>query len=172
MTPPNHGPEQHAEAPRGLVDLGFRRLLVAIDGSESSELALSLAVIAAQRDNAALTLISVAPDVIAETARWPGGAAAPRSLQDEVDAAARQTLEDAVGRLPKEIPVTTILRRGKAGPKIVEAAREGDYDVIMLGARGVGRVGALIGSVSHHVLHHADIAVFVAHGARERNQAG
>jgi nucleotide-binding universal stress UspA family protein len=37
---------------------------------------------------------------------------------------------------------------------------------VLLGARGVGRMGSLIGSVSQHVLHHADIAVFVAHAPR------
>jgi nucleotide-binding universal stress UspA family protein len=31
----------------------------------------------------------------------------------------------------------------------------------------VGRVGALMGSVSSYVLHHADIAVFVAHAPRD-----
>jgi nucleotide-binding universal stress UspA family protein len=38
----------------------------------------------------------------------------------------------------------------------------------MLGARGVGRVHGLMGSVSQHVLHHADTAVFVTHAPRER----
>ncbi len=33
-------------------------------------------------------------------------------------------------------------------------------------ARGLGRVGALLGSVSDHVLHHATIAVFVARAPR------
>jgi nucleotide-binding universal stress UspA family protein len=59
--------------------------------------------------------------------------------------------------------VTKQLRHGKAGPEIVAEARAHDYDAILVGARGVGRVGALIGSVSSYVLHHADTAVFVAH---------
>ena len=62
-----------------------------------------------------------------------------------------------------DIPVTKCLRHGKAGPEIVAQSKEHDYDAILLGARGVGRVGALVGSVSSYVMHHADTAVFVAH---------
>ena len=46
------------------------------------------------------------------------------------------------------------------------AAEEGEHDAILLGARGVGRVGSLMGSVSQHVLHHASVTVFVAHAPR------
>ena len=83
-----------------------------------------------------------------------------------------------VARIPADIAVHKIYRRGKAGPEIVKAAKEGDYDAIILGARGVGRVGAMMGSVSSYVLHHADIAVFVAHAPRDgqcqhdRSQSG
>ena len=73
---------------------------------------------------------------------------------------------DTVERIPKDIPVVKQLRHGKPGPEIVAQAREHDYDAILLGARGVGRVGALIGSVSSYVLRHADTAVFVAHAPR------
>ena len=72
-----------------------------------------------------------------------------------------------IARIPADIAVHTIYRRGKAGPEIVKAAKEGDYDAIIVGARGVGRVGAMLGSVSSYVLHHSDIAVFVAHAPRE-----
>ena len=37
-------------------------------------------------------------------------------------------------------------------------------NAIILGARGVGRVGSMLGSVSSYVMHHAKSAVFVAHG--------
>jgi nucleotide-binding universal stress UspA family protein len=145
-----------------LGDLRFHRLLVAVDGSAHADLALAAAITTARRDHAALTLVCVAPDVVAEAARWPAGLARPGS-QREADAVAERTLREAVDRVPADIPVRTVMRRGKAGPHIVAEARSGSYDAILLGARGLGRVGALAGSVSHHVLHHADIAVFVAH---------
>jgi nucleotide-binding universal stress UspA family protein len=146
-------------------ELRLSRLLVAVDGSENAALALSAAVTAARRDHAAITLIGVAPDVRCD-ARLAMANVDPGSLQTELDAEAQRVLREAVAALPEDLPVTTLFRRGKAGPAIVAAAAEQPYDAILVGARGLGRVGALIGSVSQHVLHHADVAVFVAHAPR------
>ena len=54
-----------------------------------------------------------------------------------------------LARIPADIPVHTHLppRQGRSGDR-QGARKEGDYDAIMLGARGVGRVGAMMGSVS------------------------
>jgi nucleotide-binding universal stress UspA family protein len=147
-------------------ELALHRLLVAIDGSANAELALTAAVTAARRDNATITLITVAPDLATSPATWsvPIGCTFDQS---EFDADARKRLDETIARIPADLSVHTIYRRGKAGPEIIKAAKEGDYDAIIVGARGVGRVGAMMGSVSSYVLHHADIAVFVAHAPRE-----
>jgi nucleotide-binding universal stress UspA family protein len=147
-------------------ELHYHRLLVAVDGSPSADLALSAAVTAARRDNAAVTVISVAPDLAAEAARWPWTGAIVQD-QDAADRGAERVLREAVDRIPEDIPVTRVFRRGRAGPAIVAHAAEQPYDAILMGARGVGRVGALIGSVSSYVMHHADTAVFVAHAPRD-----
>jgi nucleotide-binding universal stress UspA family protein len=147
-----------------LGELHFHRLLVAVDGSQTAELALSAAVTAALRDNAAITLLAVVPDIIAESRRWIAGGPDPRSLQDAADGDTQRMLRATIDRIPEDISVTTIVRHGKPGPEIVAQAEQQSYDAILLGARGVGRVGALIGSVSAYVLRHANTAVFVAHG--------
>jgi nucleotide-binding universal stress UspA family protein len=155
--------------PAGVLgELTLHRLLVAIDGSANAELALTAAITAARRDNATITLIGVGPDLTTGPAAWslPVGGTVDQSTVDE-DCCKR--LRAIVARIPADIAVHTLYRRGKPGPEIVKAAKEGDYDAIILGARGVGRVGALMGSVSSHVLHHADIAVFVAHAPKESN---
>jgi nucleotide-binding universal stress UspA family protein len=154
-------------APAGVLgELTLHRLLVAIDGSANAELALIAAVTAARRDNATITLISVGPDLATGPAAWsmPVTGTVDQATVDE-DCCRR--LRATVARIPADIAVHTIYRRGKPGPEIVRAAKEGDFDAIIVGARGVGRVGALMGSVSSHVLHHADIAVFVAHAPKE-----
>jgi nucleotide-binding universal stress UspA family protein len=147
-------------------ELALHRLLVAIDGSDNAELALTAAVTVARRDNATITLITAAPDLAMSPATWSVPMACTMD-QSEVDADALKRLDETIARIPAGISVHTIYRRGKAGPEIVKAAKEGDYDAIIVGARGVGRVGAMLGSVSSYVLHHADIAVFVAHAPRE-----
>ena len=149
-----------------LGELTLHRLLVAIDGSENAELALTAAVTVARRDNATLTLLTVGPDLATSPAVW-GVPVACTFDQAAIDADGCKRLEATLARIPADITVRTIYRRGKAGPEIVKAAKESDYDAILLGARGVGRVGALMGSVSSYVLHHADIAVFVAHAPRD-----
>jgi nucleotide-binding universal stress UspA family protein len=146
-------------------ELVLHRLLVAVDGAENAELALKAALTAAHRDNAAITLLTVGPDLAAGPGVWAATLAGELD-QQSVDSELCGQLRETVARIPEDIPVKTLYRRGHAGPEIVKAAKEGDYDAIVLGARGVGRVGAMLGSVSNHVLHHAGIAVFVAHAPR------
>jgi nucleotide-binding universal stress UspA family protein len=144
-------------------ELRLHRLLVAVDGSGNADLALKAAVTVARRDHASITLLLVGPDMASTPATgWVPGACDQQSVDEE----ATRDLADIAARIPEDIGVKTLYRRGKAGPEIVKAAKEGDYDAIVLGARGVGTVGSLLGSVSHYVLHHADIAVFVAHAPR------
>jgi nucleotide-binding universal stress UspA family protein len=151
-----------------LGELHFHRLLVAVDGSRTADLALSAAVTAARRDHAAITLLAVVPDIVAESRGhfWVAGSPDPAVLQQEADAEAQRMLRETVERIPADIPVTTVMRHGRAGPEIVAQADEHDYDAILLGARGLGRVGTLIGSVSAYVLRHAGTSVFVAHAPR------
>ena len=151
------------EAPRKLGELQYRRLLVAVDGSGNSELALAAAVTAARRDNAAITLICVAPDVVADAARFPSPAQLVSTDQAEADRYAEGVLSRAVDLIPDDIPVTRVVKRGRAGEQIVAHANEANYDAIVMGARGTGRIGTMLGSVSRHVMHDARIAVFVAH---------
>ena len=150
-------------APRPLGELHLHRLLVAVDGSQTAELALSAAVTAARRDHAAITLLTVLPDYAHESRLWMTGGPDPVALQADADAEAQRLLRTTVERLPDDIPVTTVIRHGKPGPEIVAQAGEQAYDAILLGARGLGRVGALIGSVSGYVMRHATTSVFVAH---------
>jgi nucleotide-binding universal stress UspA family protein len=146
-----------------VAELRLNRLLVAIDGSPASDLALSAAVTAARRDNAAITLISVAPDVVAEATRWAWPGSIGVGDQSEADAYGERILREAVERIPQDIPVTKVLKRGKVGHEIVAFSKSENFDAILLGARGVGRVEAMLGSVSQYVMRNAEIAVFVAH---------
>jgi nucleotide-binding universal stress UspA family protein len=59
--------------------------------------------------------------------------------------------------------VESVQRRGHAGPEIVAQVKAGQHDAVVLGARGLGRIGSMFGSVSRHVLHDAGVAVFIGH---------
>lgn len=89
-----------------LSELHLHRLLVAVDGSNTAELALSAAVTAARRDHAAITLLAVTPDFVAESGSWIAGSPDPAQLQDDADEEAKRLLSDTVDRIPDDIPVT------------------------------------------------------------------
>ncbi|MGZ4306573.1 MAG: universal stress protein, partial [Solirubrobacteraceae bacterium] len=55
----------------------------------------------------------------------------------------------------------TELIGGPPAQAIADVARVRDADEIVVGARGLGRVRALLGSVSHELLHIADRPVLV-----------
>ena len=55
----------------------------------------------------------------------------------------------------------TELIGGPPAQAIADVARVRDADEIIVGARGLGRVRALLGSVSHELLHIADRPVVV-----------
>jgi nucleotide-binding universal stress UspA family protein len=148
--------------PSTIGELHFRRLLIAIDGSASSDMAIAAGVTVARRDNAALTLICVAPDVIEDSRRWAWPTQPPPD-QEGADRFAEQVLRDAVDRIPEDVPVRRVMKRGRPGATIVAEAEASDYDAIVMGARGVGRIEALLGSVSQYVMKHAGLPVVVVH---------
>ena len=54
-----------------LPEIHYHRLLVAVDDTPGAALALAAGVTVARRDNAELTLVSVAPNLTATAASWP-----------------------------------------------------------------------------------------------------
>jgi nucleotide-binding universal stress UspA family protein len=145
----------------------FRHILVAIDGSPHAALALQSALAIAERDHARLTLVAVAPDLLSD-ARLAWATVDPSQLQRDADEAAQKLLADAVAAVPGDVGVTSRFRRGSPGPEIVDQITEGDHDLALVGARGLGRFAGMVGSVSQHVLRHAPCAVFVTHTPPER----
>jgi nucleotide-binding universal stress UspA family protein len=141
---------------------GYHRILVALDGSASSLLALSTALAIASPRSASLVLLGVSPDV-EQSEPWVAEAAPPEQLQRDADRELQTKLDHAAALVPGKVAAAVLLRHGHAGPAILEVAAEARCDAIAMGARGVGRIGAALGSVSQYVLHRAEIPVIVAH---------
>lgn len=60
------------------------------------------------------------------------------------------------------IPLKRVYRQGDPAAEILKAADETRADLIIIGSRGLGRIGGLIlGSVSERVLHGAHRPVLV-----------
>jgi nucleotide-binding universal stress UspA family protein len=138
----------------------YRNILVAVDGSKESDLALADAIEMAVESNAKLTLVHVCnppPGVLRSS---PAGALAAAELPEYHS----KVLRAAVEKVPQELPVTTLLLDGQPAREIVKAAKQYEHDLIVIGSRGRGRAtAALLGSVSHEVLHEAPVPVLVVH---------
>jgi nucleotide-binding universal stress UspA family protein len=144
-----------------LAVLRYRNVLVAFDGSPDADLALEHAVALAQAFRARLALVAVVPPTPAFAWQAPGGArAAHDASQKDLDT----RLRTAADGVPDDLPLTTRLLDGDPAREILRAAREGRHDLIVMGSRGRGRVtAALLGSVSNHVMHDAEVPVMIVH---------
>jgi nucleotide-binding universal stress UspA family protein len=50
---------------------------------------------------------------------------------------------------------------------LIRQIKEGHHDLVVMGSRGRGAVrAALLGSVSHYVLHHSRVPVLIVHAER------
>jgi nucleotide-binding universal stress UspA family protein len=137
----------------------FRSSLVAVDGSTHSTRAVEEAVDLARSMGGRLTLISVGAHPVV----WPSPYQTVLS-DAELAKTAQAALDDAVAKVPDDVPVATVARVGRPADEIVRTAREGFHDLIVMGARGRGAMTSLLlGSVSHAVLNQSPGAVLIVH---------
>jgi nucleotide-binding universal stress UspA family protein len=150
----------------------FRNILVAVDGSPHADHALSEAIDIARGSRARLTIITgVAEPRTGMTMALAAGAAAglgPALLRE-----ADRVVRAAADRVPDDISVTTILTEDPIRSAIMARIREGHHDLVVMGSRGRGTVrSAVLGSVSHHVLHHSPVPVLIVHADPEPEPPG
>jgi nucleotide-binding universal stress UspA family protein len=137
----------------------FCNILAAVDGSLHSRRAVAQAADLALKEEARLTLISVgAPPAI-----WPSPF--PIVLTDaELSAGAQAMIDKVTDQVPEDVPFTRVVRVGRPAEEIVAEAREGEYDLVVMGARGRGAAASLLlGSVSHGVANQSPAAVLIVH---------
>ena len=148
----------------------FRRILVAIDGSDHARQALVEAIDLARADNATLTVMTVVPP----TNPWAlgGGYYVPVDL-DKLHRQAERNYEHTLGAsiaawVPADMPVTGIVKRGAVAAMIVDQAITGHHDLVVVGSRGRGELRSLLlGSVSHDVVQTSPVAVLVVHATAD-----
>jgi nucleotide-binding universal stress UspA family protein len=77
---------------------------------------------------------------------------------------AERLVRAAAERVPHDISLTTIVTEEPIRAALLKRIREGNHDLVVMGSRGRGAVrSAVLGSVSHHILHHSPVPVLIVH---------
>jgi nucleotide-binding universal stress UspA family protein len=146
----------------------MRKILIATDGSPAALQAVELGLELAEEQHAQPIFVHVAPaaDVLPVTGFAMAG---PVSVPHEFAEADRSSLDEAVLIAEERgIDAQTKLLAGDPAREIVAYADQIDADLIVVGSRGLGTIGsALLGSVSHKLLHEAKRPVMVVREVAE-----
>ena len=146
----------------------FHNILVAVDGSPDAEQALTQAIDLARSERARLTLItavSQAPPTAYLVAGLDFG-----KLSEDAHAEAQAILRCARDRVPDDVAVRWVLSEQPIRAALAQQIADGSHDLVVMGSRGRGAVrAALLGSVSHYVLHHSPIPVLIVHADQSRD---
>ena len=137
----------------------FKHVLVALDGSAYSEVALPTAIDVTKKFGADLFVLHVAEHdrgrAVVYTLETPAEAT---QLVGAAVKAAREAGVTAKGELRD-------VGAGHVARAIVDTAEANEIDLIVMGSRGLSEIqGLLLGSVTHKVIQLAHVAVLVTRG--------
>jgi len=138
---------------------------VALDGSDHAERALDFALDLAHQYSAEIQLLTVVPPCFLPSQSMH--IIKSEAIEDcvkQLETAFRGVLSKADGKVKKEKPylkVSTKFEKGDPGEKIVETAKRGNFDIIVMGSRGLGRRDYALGSVSSRVADNAPCPVLI-----------
>jgi nucleotide-binding universal stress UspA family protein len=136
----------------------FEKILVPLDGSDHSIKALKMAIQIALKFSGKITLIHVYS--------IGGLTVSPTPVREFIEAIRKvgaSILTDGEKQVKAEgVQVETLLIEGHAVEQIVKTCREKNFDLIVMGARGLSKMKEMfLGSVSDGVTRHACCPVLV-----------
>lgn len=136
----------------------MKNILLAYDGSKSSEKALKKTFKIAEKFDSAITIMTVAPELylteLIEVDR--------KGILEKIRTDAEKTMQKIQKRARQLRTVKTVIKQGDAAEEILKTAKRIKADLIITGSHG--RHGAskfLLGSVSAKIIDHAHCAVLI-----------
>lgn len=138
-----------------------KKILISVDGSENSTRALIEAKKFTEKPNVEITLLTVVKPMISA---YYDNYEAPRfNDPEEMKQAGKSILDQAIQVLGQSHnDVVSKVRRGDPADEILNEIEQEEYDVVIMGSRGLGAFSrTLLGSVSSKVLHHVDTDVLI-----------
>ena len=156
----------------------FKRILIPVDGSTTSDAAVDVGIRFAADQGARLAFVHTY-SVARTIAMMSGTGMTVLDPSDAVDAereAGESILKDAVERSKRALPsldAESFLEEGDCVGSILKVARRWSADLMIIGSHGrSGLARALVGSVAEGVLRRAQIPVLVLHAGMRRLGAG
>jgi nucleotide-binding universal stress UspA family protein len=142
----------------------IEKILAAVDGSNHADHALDFALDLAHKYSAKILLLTVVPPVFLplpslNVMKSQAITDASMELENVFRAALSKAEEKA--RRNTNLSVFTKLEHGNPDEVIIETAKLGNFDVIVLGSRGLGHRDYALGSVSSRVADHATCPVLL-----------
>jgi nucleotide-binding universal stress UspA family protein len=136
--------------------MSLESILVPVDGSSPSLAALAHALVLAEDSGAAIDILRVSD---------AGGIGTPvAEVSEENEEDLEVAIQSAISRLGSRISQLDIT--GDPLRTIVDTARAGHYDLIVLGTHGrIGRLHELLGSVAEGVVRNAPCPVLTVREA-------
>jgi nucleotide-binding universal stress UspA family protein len=143
-------------------------MLVAIDGSETAAKAMDFALELAEKCVSEIEIVSVVPPVKSFIPQFPV-ATPPEDFYDffikHVENRLKTVLSETIKKAKEKktgIKITTRLLKGNPAQTIVQAAEEGNFDMIVVGNRGLSGIAEFVlGSVSNRIADTAKCPVLI-----------
>jgi len=136
----------------------YKKILVAIDGSESSKHALRESFKLATDEKSWVTVVSVIPQYEGDL-----GATWISNVREAMKKPCQIALSEAENMAKKErVLIKTVCEEGEIYERIVDLADAENSDLIVMGRKGISKLSkALVGSVTARVIGHSQKDVLV-----------
>lgn len=143
--------------------MALEKILVAYDGSEAASAALDLAAdIGAGNDEIGIDVVNVVAIPLLSDDQLVSFASVLELMERDAEA----LLTDAVARLDEhdiDNDVETYILNGTdTATEIAKLAEQDDYDIVIIGSRGLGGIKGYLGSVGHKLLSICSKPVLIA----------
>lgn len=150
----------------------IRKILVPTDFSQNSLRALDYAVGLAERYAAEIVVVHVLELPIYPAMSFGSGSISLPALQEEMREAVNAQLARVMEEHLADTRATSILREGTAFVEIIEAAREQNADMIVLGTQGNSAFKQLLlGSTAERVVRKAPCPVLTIRDSEHESTA-
>lgn len=138
----------------------FTKILVPADGPDNSYRALEAALVFSEQSGSSVSVVNVMeqlPIIHIESEKL---------LSELLEAYKKENQEilSKCSDIPhqKGITIKTVLLQGNPAPVILDYIKNENFDLVIMGSRGMGKFKELIlGSVSNKIMHHSPCAVMI-----------